>query len=121
MLVELAKRGHCVVDTDHAGWSEDVTSPDGFGSERLWREDRMSALLAEDTAEPLIVSGCTSNQGKFYDRFDAVVLLSLPVEVLVERVASRVTNTFGKHAAERERILRDLERGGTTLARDLDG
>ena len=109
VLVELAKRGHRVVDTDHAGWSEDVTSPDGFGSERLWREDRMSALLAEDTAEPLIVSGCTSNQGKFYDRFDAVVLLSLPVEVLVERVASRVTNPFGKHAAERERILRDLD------------
>ena len=69
----------------------------------------MSALLAEDVAEPLIVSGCTSNQGKFYDRFDAVVLLSLPVDVLLERVASRDTNSFGKNPAERERILKDLE------------
>jgi len=109
VLGELARRGHRVVDTDSGGWSEDVTSPDGSGSEQLWREDRMSALLAEDVAAPLFVSGCTSNQGKFYDRFDAVVLLSLPVEVLLERVASRVTNPFGKDPAERERILRDLD------------
>jgi shikimate kinase len=109
VLAELAERGHRVVDTDYDGWCEDVASPDGSGSERLWREDRMSALLAEDVAGPLIVSGCTSNQGKFYDRFDAVVLLSVPVDVLLERVASRVTNPFGKNKLERERIMRDLD------------
>jgi len=125
VLVELAKRGHRVVDTDYAGWSEDVRSPDGSGSERLWREDRMSALLAEDLAEPLIVSGCTPNQGKFYDRFDAVVLLTLPVDVLLERVASRVTNTFGKNPAERDRIMRDLETAEpllrATATAEIDG
>ena len=109
VLVELAKRGHRVVDTDYAGWCEDVTSPDGAGSERLWREDRMSALLAEDVGGPLIVSGCTSNQGKFYDRFDAVVLLRLPVDVLLQRVDSRVTNPYGKDPAERDRIMRHLD------------
>lgn len=68
----------------------------------------MSVLLAEDVAGTLFVSGCVSNQGKFYDRFDAVVLLSLPGDVLLERVATRVTNPFGKDPAERERILEDL-------------
>jgi shikimate kinase len=109
VLVELAKRGHRVVDTDYGGWSEEVPLPDGSGLEQLWSEDRMSALLAEDVAGTLMVSGCVSNQEKFYDRFDAVVLLSVPVEVLLERIASRDTNPFGKDPAERERILRDLE------------
>jgi hypothetical protein len=108
-LVELGRRGHRVVDTDYLGWSEDVTSPDGSATEQLWREDRMSALLAEGVAGFLFVSGCASNQGKFYDRFGAVVLLSLPIDVLVERVASRVTNSFGKDPVERERIIQDLQ------------
>jgi dephospho-CoA kinase len=109
VLAELAQRGHRVVDTDNGGWSEEVPLPDGSGLEQLWREDRMSALLAEEVVETLIVSGSASNQGKFYDRFDAVVLLSVPVDVLLERIASRDTNPFGKDPAERERILRDLE------------
>lgn len=108
VLVELGRRGHRVVDTDCFGYSENVTSRDGTGVEQLWREDRMSALLARDAAGHLFVSGCVSNQGKFYDRFDAVVLLSLPVDVLLERVAMRVTNPFGKDQAERGRILEDL-------------
>jgi broad-specificity NMP kinase len=107
VLIELGRRGHRVVDTDYSGWSEDVTSPDGSGWERLWREDRISALLAEDVVGSLFVSGCVSNQGKFYDRFDAVVLLSLSVDVLLERVAARVTNPYGKDPAERERIIED--------------
>lgn len=80
VLVELARRGHRVVDTDYSGWSEDVPLLDGSGTEQLWREDRMSALLAEDIAGCLFVAGCTANQGKFYDRFEAVVLLSLPID-----------------------------------------
>lgn len=108
VLGELRRRGHRVVDTDYGGWSEDVTSPDGSSVEQLWREDRMSALLAEDVAGSLFVPGCVANQGRFYDRFDAVVLLSLPVDVLLARIATRVTNPFGKDPAERERILDDL-------------
>lgn len=109
VLGELRRRGHRVVDTDHGGWSEDVTSPDGSSVEQVWREERMSALLAEDAAESLFISGCVSNQGKFYDRFDAVVLLRLPVDVLLQRVDSRVTNPYGKDPAERDRIMRHLD------------
>ena len=100
-LAELARRGHRVVDTDYGDWIED-------GSERLWREDRIDALLTEHDDGVLFVSGCVPNQGKFYPRFDAVVLLSAPADVIVERVRTRDTNDYGKSDAERESILRDL-------------
>jgi dephospho-CoA kinase len=107
-LAELARRGHRVVDTDVGGYSEEVPSAEAGGWEQVWREDRIAALLDEHTDGALFISGCVSNQGKFYPRFDAVVLLSAPRDVLLERVASRETNTFGKTDAERDRILRDL-------------
>jgi dephospho-CoA kinase len=100
-LAELARRGHRVVDTDYGDWIEQ-------GTERLWREDRIDALLTEHDDGVLFVSGCVPNQGKFYPRFDAVVLLSAPADVIVERVRTRDTNDYGKSDAERESILRDL-------------
>lgn len=36
------------------------------------------------------------------------MLLSAPVDVILERVASRETSNFGKSNAERDRILNDL-------------
>jgi dephospho-CoA kinase len=108
VLAELARRGHRVVDTDYGGWCEDVVPPGSDATERLWREDRMHALLADDAPDTLVVSGCTANQGRFYDRFDAVVLLTLPEEELLRRIASRTSNDYGKAPGERERILRDL-------------
>lgn len=109
VLVALAKRGYRVVDLDDDGWSDEVATSDGFGIEQLWREDRLADLLARGADEPLFVAGCASNQGRFYDRFAAVVLLSVPVTVLVERLATRETNAFGKEPEELKRILRDLD------------
>lgn len=54
------------------------------------------------------MSGTVSNQGRFYPYFDAIVLLSAPAEVLLERIESRTTNDFGKTAEERDLILRHL-------------
>ena len=102
----LAGRGHRVVETDVDGWSEWVDGPDAGW---VWREDRVAELLAAAGERTLFVSGCVSNQGKFYDRFDAVVLLSAPAEVLLERIDSRTTNEYGKRARERELVLRHLE------------
>jgi broad-specificity NMP kinase len=107
-LLELARRGHRVVDTDDVGWSEDLPLADGSGSERVWREDQMDALLTEHSNGTLFVSGCVSNQGRFYPRFDAIVLLSAPAQVILERVASRETNDYGKTDAERNLILHHL-------------
>jgi dephospho-CoA kinase len=107
-LAELALRGHRVVDTDYGGYSEEVPSPDPGGWEQLWREDRIEALLDEDGDGVLFISGCVANQERFYPRFDAIVLLTAPAEVILERVASRGSNAFGKSAPERDRILHDL-------------
>jgi dephospho-CoA kinase len=104
-LIELEKRGYRVVDTDSREWSEWVPGAD----EWLWREDRMAALLAEDGEPTLFVSGCMSNQVKFYDRFDAIVLLSAPAEAILERVERRTTNDYGKTPRERDLILTHLK------------
>ena len=108
-LVELGKRGYRVVDTDEPGWSEWVALPDEpGGGEWLWVEDRMAELLRSDDDRTLFVQGCVRNQVEFYDRFDAVVLLSAPTEVILERIARRTTNPYGKAPAERELILYHL-------------
>ena len=100
-LQELARRGHRVVDTDFGDWIVGKSEP-------LWREDRIARLLDEREDGVLFVSGCVANQGKFYSRFDAIVLLSAPAEVILERVVGRRNNPFGKSGAERARILSDL-------------
>jgi dephospho-CoA kinase len=105
-LTELARRGHRTVDTDLPGWSN-WHEGDGRG-EWLWREDRIAELLATEDDRALYVSGCVPNQGRFYDRFDAIVLLSAPAEVILERIEQRTTNDYGKSEAERALILEDL-------------
>ena len=105
VLAELARRGHRVVDTDDAGWVTDVPTPDG--PEPMWDLERMRALLDGHRAGWLFVSGCVANQGAVYDRFDSVVLLSAPVEVIFARVADR-TNPFGSRPENRAKIAGDL-------------
>ena len=107
VLAELARDGHAVVDTDVGGWIVEVRQDDG-STEPMWDEARISALLDEHADGTLFVAGCVANQGRFYHRFHAVVLLSAPEEALLERLATRTTNDFGKLAAEREAILADL-------------
>jgi hypothetical protein len=105
-LAELGERGYRVVDTDDPGWTEWVASEDEVGGgEWLWVEERLDELLRGDDVRTLFVQGCVRNQGTFYDRFDAVVLLSAPAAVILDRIAERTTNDYGKDPAERELIL----------------
>jgi AAA domain len=107
-LRELGRRGFRVVDTDSPAWSEWSPASGSAGGEWLWREDRIAELLASEDGHTLYVSGCMSNQGKFYDRFDAIVLLSAPAEVILDRVENRTTNDYGKGPGERDLILSHL-------------
>ncbi len=114
LLAELGRRGYLAVDTDYGGW----TRPDG-----LWDERRMTELLSFRI--DVVVSGTVENQVDFYDSFEHVVLLSAPVEVLVERVATRTNNPYGGSPEQQDEIRRyvaevePLLRKGTTA--ELDG
>jgi dephospho-CoA kinase len=107
VLRELGKRGHRVVDTDTDDWSHWVTAPDR-ARDWVWREPEIARLLAEHDEGVLFVAGCKSNQGRFYGQFDMVVLLSAPADVILERIARRDDNPYGKHADERAFVLHDL-------------
>jgi dephospho-CoA kinase len=103
-LAELARRGFDVIETDRDGWSDWSESEGGY----VWREERIAQLLSQDRDRVLYVSGTVSNQGRFYPLFDAVVLLSAPASVLLDRIAARTTNEYGKSDKERAAILLDL-------------
>ena len=96
-LAELARRGHRVVDTDYGEYSEEVRCSDAGGREQLWREDRIEALLDGDDDGLLFISGCVSNQGTFYPRFDAVVLLTAPASPYAAASAITAARVMSYH------------------------
>jgi dephospho-CoA kinase len=106
-LQALGERGHRVVDTDTSQWSRWVILPDG-APDWIWREDAIAALLAGHRQGHLFVAGCKTNQGQFYPHFDHIALLSAPADILLARIAARTGNPYGKSAAERDLILRDI-------------
>jgi hypothetical protein len=56
-----------------------------------------------------------ANQGAVYDRFDAVVLLSAPLEVILDRVADGA-NPFGSTAEDGRRLPTTLPRASRCCA-----
>ena len=114
VLDELRRRGHLAVDTDYDGW---------VSSNGRWDEPRMDQLLASTSS--VVVSGTVENQIDFYDRFEHVVLLSAPLDVLIQRVSSRTNNPYGGAAEQRAEIAEYVEtveprlRRGATV--ELDG
>lgn len=114
LLAALAGRGYRTIDTDYDAWEL---------AHAQWDEPRMSALLAEHST--IAVSGTASNQGLFYDRFEHVVYLYVPLETLLDRVRNRTNNPYGTSAEEQADITRyvaevePIIRRGATL--ELDG
>ncbi len=98
MLDELRRRFYLTIDTDYDDW----VLPDG-----TWDEDRMKGLLLANTE--LVVSGTVRNQVEFYDRFEHVVLLAAPLEVLLDRVTRRQNNPYGKTVEQQMEIRRYIE------------
>jgi len=98
----LIASGFKAVDTDD-GWCEPL--PDG---RQQWRVEAVAALLANEDADVLFIAGCEENQVQFHWQFDHVILLSAPADVLLERLANRTNNAYGKAPDERIRIMNDL-------------
>jgi len=108
---ELVARGYKAVDTDD-GWSE--IQPDGL---QAWREDAIRELLATEDADVLFLAGCEENQAKFHAQFDHLVLLTAPLETLIERLATRTNNSYGQDPEELLRFLQDVEKVEPLLRR----
>lgn len=127
----LAARGFKAIDTDTDEWSEwadIVVETDASATTEepdwIWREDRIRQLLSTDDADALFISGCKTNQRTFYPQFDHIVLLSAPTPLIIERLATRTTNPYGKHPDELAQVLHYLQsvepllRRGATLEVD---
>jgi shikimate kinase len=111
VLEELAARGYRAIDTDYGGLSEVVRVPPeeptglGPGYDWVWREDRIQDLLAMIDTDVLFLGGCAPNQVKFYPQFEHIILLTAPVAVIIERLATRTTNPYSKRPEEVARVL----------------
>jgi broad-specificity NMP kinase len=80
-ISKLACLGYKAVDLDTPAWSVYDESSDW-----VWREEKVERLLNEKDASHLYVSGCATNQVKFHSKFDTIILLSAPKELIIERL-----------------------------------
>lgn len=96
LLAAVARRGFRTVDTDYDGEHSTIA-----------------------------VCGTAENQGRFYNGFEHVIYLHVPLEVLLDRVRARSDNPYGKTDAQQADIatyvieVEPLIRRGATL--ELDG
>lgn len=111
---ELVALGYKAVDTDD-GWCEPL--PDG---RQQWREEAIQELLDSEEASVLFIAGCEENQVRFHAQFDHIVLLTAPPATLVERLATRTSNSFGKSPDELCRVLDDISTTEPLLRRAAD-
>ncbi len=114
VVQKLVERGYKAVDTDD-GFCD--VRPDG---RQLWREDAIQQLLATEDTDVLFVAGCEENQSTFHSQFDHIVLLSAPLETMVERLETRTNNPYGKSDLDFGRFLEDVETVEPLLRRAAD-
>jgi hypothetical protein len=69
--------------------------------------DPTRALFDRYADQMVFFAGCSDEQAAF--DFDFRVLLTAPVEVILDRLRQRTTNPFGRTQAERDRVLADTE------------
>jgi shikimate kinase len=125
VIGELAARGHKAVDVDcdeYSEWVEVVGDATAVEADRdwVWREDRVQALLSTEDTDVLFLSGCAANMGKFLPQFDHIILLSAPASVILERLRTRTTNSYGKRPDEVARVLGLVETVEPLLRRAAD-
>ena len=113
LVLELRRRGHRAFDADDDGFSE--PREDGRWG---WRVDRVAELLACEPDGLLFFAGCSEEQSEL--PFDYRVLLTAPVDVLLERLRTRTGNRYGQSPAQQEQVLADLAEVEPLLRRSAD-
>ena len=99
----LADLGYKAIGTDD-GWCEQL--PDG---RQRWREDAITALLAIEETEMLLLAGCEENQVQFHPQFDHIILLSAPIKTMLQRLGARASNPYGQAPGDLDRVVSDTQ------------
>jgi shikimate kinase len=111
VIQELASRDYPAHDLDTPEWSEwiDAARSDGLtpvqGKDWVWRENRVRELLSGSEEETLFISGCAENMDRLFPLIDCIILLSAPVESIVERLETRSPDGYGHVAEERRKVV----------------
>ena len=111
VIRELASRGHAAHDLDTPEWSEwiDAARSDDLtpiqGKDWVWRESRVRELLSGAHEGMLFIGGCAENMSRIFPLIDCIILLSAPVETIVERLAARSPSGYGHAADERRKVV----------------
>lgn len=116
-LKQLEAEGYTTADTDY-GYVKLVHN--GEELERVWDEEKIASLIEKYRDSHLFISGCYSNQGKFYKHFHRAVLLKADLETMLERVAKRTNNPYGKSPEERAEIVDSYENVLPLLEKSAD-
>jgi broad-specificity NMP kinase len=112
VIIELMRRGYRAIDLDTSEWSHWVdAAPDDdltprVGQDWVWQEDRVRELLSRNDVDDLFISGCAENMGKLFDVIDTVVLLSAPLDTLMDRLTARTTEGYVHTIDERRRVAK---------------
>ncbi|MEV0314593.1 AAA family ATPase [Nonomuraea fuscirosea] len=133
----LRARGYAAYDADDDGFSrwvdrhtgEVVTDPpypvpEGWLDRHGWAivRERVEALAVESRSRVAFLCGSVENEADVRDLFDLVVCLVIDDDTLRHRLATRTTNTFGRHPEElaaslmwNPRLRAIYERRGATI------
>lgn len=113
LVHELRRRGYAAYDADEDGFSEPRENG-RWG----WRLDAVSELLAPADDRLLFFAGCSEEQIEL--PFDYRVLLTAPTIVLIGRLRTRTSNSYGRDREERAQVLADLADVEPLLRRSAD-
>jgi AAA domain len=113
LVQELRQRGYAAYDADDHGFSE----PREHGRWG-WRLDAVGELLATADDRLLFFAGCSEEQIEL--PFDFRVLLTAPTIVLIGRLRTRTSNSYGRDREERAQVLADLADVEPLLRRSAD-
>jgi hypothetical protein len=110
---ELRQRGYQAFDADDHGFSE-PRSHGAWG----WRVEVVRDLLSRCEDDLLFFAGCSEEQALF--DFDLRVLLTAPEPVIIERLQTRQSNSYGRGDGEMDRVLADLRSVEPLLRKNAD-
>jgi hypothetical protein len=82
-------------------------TPGGWLDRFAWRINRaeVEALSTRTQGETAFLCGSAENEALVWDLFDHMICLVVDNEILRNRLETRTTNAFGKHAEELEAAL----------------